>query len=227
MNAQGVFGWLLSYDIFLPPALIEWVRKVLRAKSFLLECQLPGASERVDPRINEDNRIYFLLEIWEAKFMRTFIQNSISLGVGAHIIWIHDAIWVPVEQQELAAQAFTLTTRQFAWTDVDFKIDDLESKRGTLIQDLLSKGKQWYAPIQRLPPARLPPTPPQEESRALRTPRVCSLHQLSLHKYLNRKKKLTLQPSIHGKASNLTHPSVINGSRQTLLRKYFGRNSQG
>ena len=52
------------------------------AKRFLLHCKLPGAKEEFDPRINDSNRIYFLLEVWEAKFMRTLIKHAIEIGVG-------------------------------------------------------------------------------------------------------------------------------------------------
>ena len=185
-----LFKWIGGV-FFLPPVVREWIYKVYRARASILSQQLPGVSLQEDPRVQENNRVYFTLENWEASFMKAFIQKFLNMSQVRHLVWIHDAIWVPENCQDNARLAFEATKVEFAWKEIAAKETNLTAERLQLIERLRASPRQPFTSTigQFLPTLPECPRPvPVSGAPHGKVERFRIIHSDSLHKYFNRKK---------------------------------------
>ena len=86
-----VVSWLVEWNFGIPSALKEFFALVHQYKSVVLRC---FRHEWEDPRVNDKNRLYFILEHHEAKFLRAFAKHLILNSELMSVIWLHDGVWV-------------------------------------------------------------------------------------------------------------------------------------
>ena len=185
---EQLMTWVREISWFYPEVLYTWVKKVYKATRFLLHNEIPGVIAQDDPRVRPHNRVYFILENWEARFMRCFIENFVSSAHVAHLIWIHDAIWVASDLRDQAIDAFEATKRKFGWNQIEAKVSDLTEIRGTVIEELRANAMNGRITTvnERLPD--LPEAPSTRIKTRLGAFRLNAAHVNSLNKYFKRKK---------------------------------------
>lgn len=120
--------------------------------------------------------------------MRCFIENFVSSAHVAHLIWIHDAIWVASDLRDQAIDAFEATKRKFGWNQIEAKVSDLTEIRGTVIEELRANAMNGRITTvnERLPD--LPEAPSTRIKTRLGAFRLNAAHVNSLNKYFKRKK---------------------------------------
>jgi len=98
-----VVSWLVEWNFGITPELRQFFDSVHQYKGIILR---DFSHEWDDPRVNDKNRLYFILEHHEARFLRAFARHVLLNSELQSVIWLHDGIWVyPDVQPHIVQQA--------------------------------------------------------------------------------------------------------------------------
>ena len=141
-----VTGRILAWNCGLPAPLLDFFRQ-LQALKLLVHAAFVLPWE--DPRRNEDNSLYFVLEHYEAIFMRTFAKYFLTYFEPLSMLWIHDGIWLHPSPPELLMQQAEQHAQHVTGMELQFA-------HKSLLQDHVAA----LASLQRVPlqAHKIPPT---------------------------------------------------------------------
>ena len=117
-----------------PPGYQEFLTWLDTAKQALWTSAIPKPE---DPRMNEGNKIYFVMENIEEQFLSIVTSTILEHHQVDSILWLHDGIWfAPPADHRLIELAIDEARRRLALPSVRAKYHSLAPARAALLKAL-------------------------------------------------------------------------------------------
>ena len=148
-QAKDVLAWALNMQptpclekirgmgFPLPPGIqglipkLHEVKNILRAEDAITDGDVGG-----DPRTNQRNYNYFVVEKLESKVMRTFIATLREVAPALPFIWVHDGIWATKEAEDTILRAWRDAQHFLGIDGVELIPKDVHEERAQLLTRL-------------------------------------------------------------------------------------------
>jgi hypothetical protein len=145
----------------IPAGAAAFLRWIDHAKAELLHSEVPKPPGD-DPRVAHKNIIYFIMELFEERYMAALTSHLLSLAKVDSIVWIHDAIWIsPHVDQQMVQRAVVAAGACTGLEGLRVNYKSLHGERAEVISKLpplRSSAPKAVHKYARPPPGPIPRT---------------------------------------------------------------------